>query len=147
MDERDRLLDQLLSERAIARVILDYGRGCDRGEEQTLRDCFWPDATVAYGVFSGPADAFVDFAMTIIRPLKFAAHHISNICVEVRGEAAEARCYYFAHQQRAAGDGLEEVLTEGRYVDVFERRGGAWKIKHRNGLRDFTRTLPGAVHG
>jgi SnoaL-like domain len=105
-----------------------------------IRACFWPESLHKHGGFDGTSTGFVDFAMKIIPSLKYTKHHISNVSVRVKGDRAFSECYYYAHHQRLKkdGSGEEDVFFEGRYIDLFERRKGVWKIIRRRGMSDWT---------
>jgi hypothetical protein len=135
-----RRLDVQESRTAITEVLYRYARGNDRADEALVRDCFWPESTHKHGRFEGASSDFVTFAMRIVTALKFAAHHISNVSIELNGDRAFSECYYFAHHRRnvANSDQEEDAFFEGRYLDFFERRSGVWKIIRRRGQSDFT---------
>jgi ketosteroid isomerase-like protein len=137
-------LDVVESKLAVTDVIHACAYANDRRDMQRLLDCYWPDATAKYGGYEGSAAGFYEFARPIIEGCKFAAHHISNVVVEVDGDRAMAQSYYFAHHRRAAqaGDGEEDAFFEGRYLDLLERRGGVWKIVRRRGLADHSAVMP-----
>jgi hypothetical protein len=139
-DELTRRLDALESREQITGVLYAYARGNDRKDEALLRSCFWPQSTHKHGGFDGTSKDFIDFALKIIRSLKFSAHHISNVSIELNADRALSECHYFAHHRRAAkeGGGEEDAFFEGRYVDLFERRNGVWKVIRRRGLADFS---------
>lgn len=141
-------LDKLLSRAAIEEVLVAYARGNDRLDADLLRSCFWPESAHHHGGFRGKSIDFVNFAVKKIADLKYAAHHISNISIEVEGDRAFTECYYFAHHRRpkADGSGEEDAFFEGRYLDDFERRAGVWKIIRRRGLSDYSPpAIPAAV--
>lgn len=132
-------LDMLTSRAAIEEVLLDYARGNDHSDEAMIRQCFWPESAHKHGGFEGTSMGFVDFAMKILPKLKYSKHHISNVSIRVAGNRAFSECYYYAHHRRDAKDGGEEdIFFEGRYIDIFERRGGVWKIVRRRGMSDWT---------
>lgn len=137
-------LDALESKHQISEVLLAYARANDRMDEALLRSCFWPESTHKHGAFEGSSSGFIDYALKVVRSLKFAAHHISNISVEVRGDQAFSESHYFAHHRRVAkdGSGEEDAFFEGRYLDRLERRNGVWKIIHRRGLADYSAVAP-----
>lgn len=140
-------LDMLVSRAQIHEVVLAYARGNDRNDPAMIRACFWPESTHSHGRFQGSSSEFVGFATKILDGLKFSAHHISNISIEVAGNRALSECYYFAHHRRPTKDGAgeEDAFFEGRYIDAFERRAGVWKIIRRRGLSDWNSTaLPAA---
>jgi hypothetical protein len=133
-------LDELLSRTQISDVLMAYARANDRVDEALLRSCFWPESTHKHGRFDGTSTDFIGFAMKIIGTLKFTAHHISNVSIQVNGDRALSECYYLAHHRRdrKEGGGEEDAWFEGRYLDDFERRNGVWKIIRRRGLADYT---------
>jgi hypothetical protein len=133
-------LDQIESRTAITEVLYRYARGNDRADEAMLRDCFWPESTHKHGRFEGLSSDFVTYAYRVVSNLKFGAHHISNVSIELNGDRAFSECYYFAHHRRnvANSEQEEDAFFEGRYIDFFERRNGVWKIIRRRGQSDFT---------
>lgn len=137
-------LDVLESKDAIQKVLFDYARANDRVDEALLRGCFWPESKHHHGGFNGLSTDFVGFALKILNSVKYTAHHISNVAIEVKGDQALSECYYFAHHRRDAktGGGEEDAFMEGRYIDRLERRNGVWKIIQRRGLSDYSQVIP-----
>jgi hypothetical protein len=140
-------LDALESKDAIEAVLYDYARGNDRVDEVLLKGCFWPESKHHHGGFNGLSSDFIGFALKILGSVKYTAHHISNVAIEVKGDQAFSECYYAAHHRRDAksGGGEEDAFFEGRYIDRFERRGGVWKIIQRRGLSDYSQVIPAAT--
>ena len=136
-------LAALLAKQEITEVLFRYCRGCDRADEEALRSCFHPDSVHFHGGFEGRSADFIDFAMTIVRPLKSSTHMVTNVMIEVNGDRAVSECHFLAHHRRARSDGPgeEDMFLKGRYLDRFERRAGAWRIISRTGLHDFERIL------
>jgi hypothetical protein len=139
-DSTARQLDELVSRTQITEVLLDYARANDRFDEQLLRSCFWPESTHKHGRFEGLSSDFAGFALKVLASIKYACHHITNISVTVDGDRAVTECYYNAHHRRVRkeGDGEEDAFFVGRYLDIFERRHGVWKIIRRRGLSDYS---------
>ena len=137
-------LDALEARAKITEVLHAYARGNDRADEALLRSCFWPESTHHHGGFNGTSSDFIGFAFRIINGLLYAAHHISNVSIEVRGNRAFSECYYFAHHRRPAREGHaeEDAFFEGRYIDRHERRGDEWRIIQRRGLSDYSTVVP-----
>jgi hypothetical protein len=40
----------------------------------------------------------------------------------------------------ASGDGFEDLVIAGRYIDRYEKRSGEWKIAYRSERNDWSRT-------
>jgi len=140
-------LDIVESKLAVADLIHACAYSIDRRDMRGLLDCFWPESTTKHGAYEGGTAGFYEFARPIIEGCKYAAHHISNVVVEVDGDRAMAQSYYFAHHRRAApsGDGEEDAFFEGRYVDLLERRDGVWKIIRRRGFSDHSAVIAAAT--
>lgn len=132
-------IDALASRAAIEEVLFDYARGNDHADEAMIRGCFWPESQHKHGKFEGKSQDFVGFAMKILVTLKYCKHHISNVSVRISGDRAFSECYYNAHHRRPdkTGTGEEDQWFEGRYIDLWERRGGQWKIIARRGMSDW----------
>lgn len=124
---------------AIEEIVYQYARACDRMDEAMLRDCFWPDALHQHGRFSGASHDFVGYAMSVLATMRFSAHHVTNVAMEIRGARGFSECHFLAHHRRSETPEQPERddFYEGRYLDFFERRGGTWKIVRRRGLNDF----------
>jgi len=140
-------LDALESKLAVTDRVHACAYAMDRRDMDRLLDCFWPESTTKHGAYEGGTAGFYAFARPIIEGCKHAAHHISNVVVEVDGDRAMAQSYYFAHHRRAAarGAGEEDAFFEGRYLDLLERRDGVWKIIHRRGLAEHSAAMPAAI--
>ncbi len=144
--ELDRIgarLDLTEARERITEVLFCYARGWDRQDEHAIRDCFWPDSTHQHGACKGRSLDFVAASYRATRNVRLMSHQISNVSIEVSGARALSECYFFALHRRASRTGPGEVdwILKGRYVDRFERRGEIWKIVHRRGLHDFSRTF------
>jgi hypothetical protein len=120
-------------------VLMRYARGWDRLDEELLRSCFFPDAHYKFGAFDGTATDFINFGMTIVRPLLKTSHIITNVSIDVVGDKAVSECYFLAHHRRLTPN--QDYFLKGRYLDNFEKRNGEWKIAHRIGLTDFSRVF------
>ncbi len=132
-------IDMLVSRAEIEEVLYAYARGNDHGDDAMIRGCFWPESQHKHGRFEGSSSDFVGFAMKVGNSLKYSKHHISNVSIRIDGDRAFSECYYNAHHRRPdkAGTGEEDQWFEGRYIDLWERRGGTWKIIFRRGTTDF----------
>ena len=86
------------------------------------------------------------------RNILYASHNVTNVLIEfdrtdralvesrvtvcIRYSAAGAGAFAKAAGLSISGDRPVDVLSFGRYVDIFERRGGAWKIASRTAVPD-----------
>jgi hypothetical protein len=141
-------LETLMAERAIARVILSYSRAVDRYDFDALADCYWPDATDDHGSFVGSAPDFVTWNQGALARFDRTSHFLGNMLIDVDLDARRARAetYAVAYHRYTDADGQLTDMTAGlRYVDLFEERGGEWRILERVIAYDWRRTDP--AHG
>ncbi|MCB1395188.1 MAG: nuclear transport factor 2 family protein [Rhodobacter sp.] len=135
MSDRMRLEDR----EAIRDCLYRYCRGIDRADEAALLSSYWPDATDCHGATSGPVLEFFDRVRASWARNPRNVHQISNILIEFRGPAqAAVESSFLALQQGAGPDGvLRRVMLAGRYCDLFEQRGGDWRVLRRTVVYDW----------
>jgi len=139
--ERD--LDLALSRQAIHELLAAYCRGADRADEALLASCFHDDASIVAGAFNGPARDFAASVTKQIREsLKRVFHSVSNEWVKIDGDRAVGEAYAIAVATLSVDGRDMDAITGGRYVDRFERRGGAWKIAERVFVQDWNIQQP-----
>lgn len=115
-----------------------YTRGADRLDRDLLLSAYHPDATDDRGAFTGNPEARVEWLLAFLRTLDHTSHHISNFTIEIDGDVAHCESYVIT---TLLPKGSETVSIGGaRYIDRFERRGGEWRIAHREAVMDFTFT-------
>jgi hypothetical protein len=129
-------LRALLDKEAIRDCLYRYCRGIDRADEELLRSVYWPDAHDSHGAYVGSAGGFIDQAVPRLRSGGRGVHQISNVLIELHGDAAVVESSFLALQTNAAAPTLETFLC-GRYLDRFERRDGQWRIAERTVVYDW----------
>jgi hypothetical protein len=139
MDDLQRLLD----EAAIQRVLVQYCRGVDRGDEALIAGVYWPDATDDHGIYKGSGPGFAPYVVKALNAHALATTHlIANVSIELAGATAFVESYTLArHKVRREGRLVLETFG-GRYVDRFEKRGGEWRIQHRQVVHDWSKIEP-----
>ena len=130
---------------AINDLFVRYTNALDRGDVETIVDCFTPDGALdspAVGRHSGHA-AIRAFAERFARFHERGAqlrHVISNLMVEIDGDHARATCYLLNVLTR---NGKSELLAPGRYECDLVKSGGAWRFQRRVVILDHDITLDG----
>jgi hypothetical protein len=122
-----------LSDReAIRDVLHRYCRGADRADLDLFKSCYWADGTDCHGFFNGNAHAFCDFVIPHLAQIKASCHSITNTLIELDGNRAFVDSQCDALHIIPVDEG-KFVFQQARchYLDVFEKRDGAWKILHR----------------
>jgi uncharacterized protein (TIGR02246 family) len=133
------MLDAALSRDAIRQLICTYCRAVDRGDAELLASIFWEDSTVISGVVnSSGADFAKGVTDYVIANVDYCFHSTANEWIDVTGDHGVGEHYIIAHM--CAGG--QDVMTGGRYIDSYERRGGAWRIKSRTFVADWNTSHP-----
>ena len=140
-DEYVRIMDHLERD-AIRQVVIRYVRGADRLDEELERGAYWPDGYDNHGFFRGNAQEFVTWALGLGGRLAGLQHILGQSFIDM--EAAGAKCEtYFLVCESTSRDTPTDNLRQlgGRYVDILEKRGGSWKIAHRDVVIDWSASL------
>ncbi|HEY2256812.1 MAG TPA: nuclear transport factor 2 family protein [Variovorax sp.] len=132
----DAALQPLLDREAIRDCLYRYCRGIDRIDEAALRSAYWEDATDCHGAWNGSATGFIDQALARMRQGGRRVHQVNNISIELHGDRAGVESSFLALQIAAARP-TQQTFLAGRYLDRFERRGGAWRIAARTVVYDW----------
>ncbi len=137
-------IQHLLDKQAITEVLHRYSRGVDRRDRSILATVYWPDAADDHILFQGGGEALLDYLVGAVQGMH-TAHRISNILIEFDGaDCARAESYVWAFHNVPVPGGREDIVFGGRYLDVFERRAGEWRIARRRVIMDFFQKQPAA---
>lgn len=136
----------LEAEAEIHRALLRYTRGIDRLDGELVASAFHPGAMcIDYGAEPLVIEDFVTYAIPRLREAYTATQHrMSNICIEFGDDADQARseAYMLAFHVQDTDDGQKLHTFNGRYIDDFAWRDGAWKIATRVLRVDWSRVEP-----
>lgn len=115
----------------IAELLVRYTTGIDRRDWTVLRSCFTDDVVAEYeGVDTWhDADALATFMEEAHAAMGHSLHRLSNLAIEVDGDAATARCYVDA--LNLTPDGQSGIQTVGFYDDELVRTPNGWRIARR----------------
>ena len=132
-------VQELLHKQAIAEVLQRYSRTLDWLDDEGQAGCFWPDAPIDYGFFTGTAADFIPVVMAIERASQRRWHFLSAPAIAFDGpDRASVESYGMATGIRQQADGTwSGGLYGGRYLDEFEKREGEWKIAARRYIMDW----------
>lgn len=138
----EKRLCELLDKQQIQEVMARYSRAVDRMDMDLLKTCYWLDANDHHGPFNGSAEEFFEIVAGLSDPYSFSQHLICNQYIELDGDTAQSESY-FMMPAGIERDGEQMIwLLAGRYVDIFERRNGEWRIRDRVVTHDWEVTLP-----
>lgn len=135
----DAQVQALLDKQTIAEVLQRYSRTLDWLDDAGQAGCFWPDAHIDYGFFTGSAADFIPVVMQIERASQRRWHFLSTPSIALHSaERASVESYGLATGIREQEDGSwSGGLYGGRYLDEFEKRDGEWRIARRTYIMDW----------
>lgn len=163
--ELERKLQAVVDRQEIEQILKLYCRAIDRVDVELLKSIYHPEATDDHGSFSGNAHEFADYITSSMRTgVIDGIHTVTHCTIDVEGNFATSEAYYWAYQsvpggadnvraffgdtyadtQAAAGkiDQAQDYYCGGRYIDLFEKRAGVWKILRRKITNEWNDIRP-----
>jgi hypothetical protein len=163
--ELERKLQAVVDRQEIEQILKLYCRAIDRVDVDLLKSIYHPEATDDHGSFSGNAHEFADYITTSMRTgIIDGIHTVTHCTIDVDGNFATSEAYYWAYQlcpggedsvraffgdtyadaQLAAGkiEQNQDYYCGGRYIDLFEKRAGVWKILRRKITNEWNDIRP-----
>ena len=137
MPATEALLQEILDEFQLRKLVHCYCRAVDRGDLATLRELYHHDAGDAHGAFStGSVDDFLG-ELAAARPyIRSMQHHITTVNFAISGDSAEGEIYTIAIHTLAGSGRDVDLVVGGRYLDKYEKRDGTWKFIERTIVTD-----------
>ena len=135
-------LGVLRDREAIRDVLHRYCRAVDRLDAELLKSCYHEDAYDTHWFANGPAQDFAEWVVAECLPAAHTTvHSITNPIVELDGDRAFVESHvHVLHEMAAPGEDPDKPyvhqLVECRYVDLFDKRDGEWKISYRHVVVD-----------
>lgn len=130
-------LDDLIASESIRACIARVARGEDRRDAALLRAAYWPDASVDFGVFQGRFDEYLAWVVPGADAITNTQHVIAQSHIEADGDRARVETHVVSYHRINMGEGERDIVIGGRYLDIFEVRGGEWRIASRKMLYDW----------
>jgi uncharacterized protein (TIGR02246 family) len=135
-DERDALLDRLVSERDIRNLVAKVAQLADDGEVDDYLDLWTDDASWIYeGVAHSGRDALrrrvLDFRGNAIQGPGTGTRHLNTTLWVSFDDDDHARGESYFVFLRDANSGRPEVGLTGRYLDRFVRTADGWRFAER----------------
>lgn len=139
---------QIVAERAITRVLLNYGRGVDEHDFARIRACFHEDAVITYG--DGPPrslNAAIAWLEEVVPALHALSHYFGPPIVDLSSDGTTATCQTWCintlqYPPSESGEPRQQVLGL-LYDDVFAYRNGAWLIAQRRNQSEWNLDIAG----
>ena len=147
----DKELQVLVDRRAIDDVLIRYTTALDTRQWDLLDQVFTTDARIDYatsgGIKGNAADLKRWFREEAFMPFTSWQHLLTNIAVELDGDAATGRSSVYNPLAFIGEDGASAVLHVGAwYDDRFARTPDGWRITERSlGMAWTDGPLPATV--
>jgi hypothetical protein len=135
------VLEVIVAERAITRVLHRYAQGVDRREFGQIEECYWPDGRD--NRVDGSIADYVAWLRKVLPNVATSSHQYTNVLIDtdlVAGTAhSEAYCLNVSVFADPVAQGAERLTTCLRYLDEWVCRDGEWRILRRVVVRDWAR--------
>ena len=138
-------LEQLLDRQDIVDCIARLARGEDRREGDTLTACFWPDATIDFGVFIGTLEQYLSWVVPGDPALPVTLHTLGQTVIQLNTDVALAETHVTSYHRVVTDGGDRDTVIGGRYLDHLDKRDGEWRIAKRTMLYDWYRDFGESV--
>jgi hypothetical protein len=130
-------MTDLLDRERIRDTLARLSRGEDRRDAAALRGCYWPDATVDFGVFVGGFDDYLAWVVPGSPAIPVTLHTLGQSLIALDGGGAAVETHVTAYHRIDMGTEEHDVVLGGRYLDRMARRDGEWRVAHRTMLYDW----------
>lgn len=130
-------LQTLLDKQQLQELVRTYCRAIDRRDFDVLMSLYHPDSTDDHGgMFQGSGPDYVRWVPSILARFEATDHLILSDLYTVEGDVAEGEVHILAYH-RSHPPNAREIITNGRYLDRYEKRDGVWRFAHRSLVYDW----------
>lgn len=130
-------LQPVIDREAIRDCCARLARGEDRRNAETISSAYWPDSRSDYGVFEGSFDEYLAWVVPGADAITNTQHVLGQSYIELDGDRARVETQVVSYHRVDMGEGEQDTVIGGRYLDRFEKRNGEWRIAHRTMLYDW----------
>ena len=133
----DAELTACLDREKIRDALARLARGEDRRDADLIKSAYWPDSVTDYGVFRGDFDAYLAWVVPGADAIPATQHLLGQSYIELAGDTARVETQVQSYHRVDYGTEHHDTVIGGRYLDVFEKRDGDWRIAERTMLYDW----------
>jgi 3-phenylpropionate/cinnamic acid dioxygenase small subunit len=130
----------------ITALVNRYAQAVDGKDWALYESCFTTDAEIDYssagGARGGVAESTAWLA-TAMAPLSVSQHYITNQVIEVSGEDATCRAYFFGVVGDQSETGSSLIWVGGIYEDRLRRTEAGWRIAELVDISVWSAAGPG----
>lgn len=133
MDDIKALLDREQIRDCIARL----ARGEDRRDAELIKRCYWQDANLDFGIFTGSFAEYLAWVVPGSPAVLLTLHTLGQSLIELRAATAAVETHVTSYHRIDMGEQHRDIVIGGRYLDRLEKREGEWRIAQRTMLYDW----------
>jgi hypothetical protein len=130
-------LQTLLDREAIRACLARLARGEDRRDAGLISASLWPDSVTDYGVFRGDFAEYLAWVVPGADAIADTQHVLGQSHIELTGDTARVETQVISYHRVDYGPQHQDTVIGGRYLDVFARHDGEWRIAERTMLYDW----------
>lgn len=126
MDDIKALLDREQIRDCIARL----ARGEDRRDAELIKRCYWQDANLDFGIFTGSFAEYLAWVVPGSPAVLLTLHTLGQSLIELRAATAAVETHVTSYHRIDMGEQHRDIVIGGRYLDRLEKREGG--VAHRS---------------
>ena len=130
----------------ITALVNRYAQAVDGKDWAMYESCFTADAEIDYssagGARGGVAQSTAWLA-TMLESISVSQHFITNQVIEVKGETATCRAYFFGVVGNQSGTESDLIWVGGIYEDELRRTEEGWRIAELVDISVWSASGPG----
>lgn len=135
MDHFD--VSALLDREQIRDCIARLARGEDRRDSALIEQCYWQDANVDFGIFTGSFAEYLAWVVPGSPAVPLTLHTLGQSLIELHATVAAVETHVTSYHRIDMGEQHRDIVIGGRYLDRMEQREGQWRIAQRTMLYDW----------
>jgi 3-phenylpropionate/cinnamic acid dioxygenase small subunit len=130
----------------ITALVNRYAQAVDGKDWALYASCFTTDAEIDYSSAGGARGGVAEstaWLETMMAPLSVSQHYITNQVVEVNGEDATCRAYFFGVVGNQSETESSLIWVGGIYEDRLRRTESGWRIAELMDISVWSTPGPG----
>ena len=136
-------LQEMWDHHEIRQLLATYCHGCDRADEAEMGSVYARESWDDHGPNKCDGKQFTDLILEQARrTTRVVSHQLGQSLIRIDDDAAAAETYFVATLIADIDTGESMTQLGGRYVDTLVREDGAWRIKERLCVRDWSTVGP-----
>lgn len=139
-------LQTFVAREQIRDCLARIARGEDRRDPELIKACYWPDATVDFGIFDGDFPKYLAWVTPGSPAVPVTQHFLGQSVIQLNGQLARAETLVQSYHRIDMGTEHRDMTIGGRYLDSFEKRSGEWRVLQRTMLYDWLQDFGQSVN-